>query len=353
MRRGLTEGSGVPTEPGADRAAPERVPSSLHAHEPQPGDVISGKYQLGEIIGGGGMGSVWMAYNIPLGIDVAIKLLPPRHFTHRAADRLAREARAAARLSHPSIVRVLDFGRTRENVPYVAMELLDGVSLAQVLDRSSAVDPIVTVQTLLPVIDALRAAHAAGVVHRDLKPANIMLTTDHLGFTVPKVLDFGIAKVKEIDTSYTPIGTLLGSAEYMSPEQVQAASSVDERTDVWGATAVLYETMSGRTPFERQHYHEVIRAILSEEPTPTVALDVGDDALWTILARGLAKDREARWPDMHAFGEALARWLIDHGEEVDSTGGSLAARWLRPAPQRLSFPVESRRRTDSEDDTYY
>jgi serine/threonine-protein kinase len=250
-------------------------------------------------------------------------------------------------------VRVLDFGRTEATVPYVVMELLDGTSLADTIDRGSGVEPILAVQTLLPVIDALRAAHASGVVHRDLKPANIMLTVDHVGATVPKVLDFGIAKLKEVDSGYTPIGTLLGSPEYMSPEQVQAASGVDERTDVWSISAVLYEMMSERAPFEREHYHEVIRAILTEQPIATTELGVGDEALWTILARGLEKDRSQRWSSMHELGTALARWLLERGEQVDSCGNSLAARWIEPIappPPSVVVPTPRRRAVTEEED---
>src|SRR5262249_9662448 len=158
-------------------------------------DVIDDKYKLTRIIGRGGMGAVWAAHNIPLDIDVAIKLIRRDRTAPGAADRLLTEARAAARLMHPAIVRVFDFGETSQGDPFIVRELLRGESLSAILRRKKRLSPTVAVQTLLPVAAALASAHGKGIVHRDLKPDNIIVITDENGALVPKIVDFGIAKL--------------------------------------------------------------------------------------------------------------------------------------------------------------
>src|SRR5262249_7007231 len=162
-----------------------------------PGDVIVEKYELLRVLGEGGMGAVWLAKNLTLEVEVALKLIRREVATLEASERLLQEARAAARLGHPSIVRVFDFGVTELDDPFIVMELLRGESLATFIDRRGRIPATESVQLLLPVASALCAAHAKGIVHRDLKPDNIILTTDDSGATIPKVVDFGIAKLRK------------------------------------------------------------------------------------------------------------------------------------------------------------
>src|SRR6185369_7400485 len=144
-------------------------------------------------------GAVWQAHNIPLDIEIAIKLIRRDRTAPEAATRLLQEARAAARLKHPSIVRVSDFGETDAGDPFIAMELLHGEPLSAILRRKGRLSPAVAVQTMLPVASALVSAHSKGIVHRDLKPDNIIVVTDEGGALVPKIVDFGIAKLLSPD----------------------------------------------------------------------------------------------------------------------------------------------------------
>src|SRR6187455_1321689 len=193
----------------------------------QPGDLIHDKYQLVRPLGQGGMGTVWVAQNTVLQVSVAVKLiaLGDQHDADETAERLLREARAAARLDHPAIVRVFDFGRTDHGDPFIVMELLHGESLADILARDSRMPGVQAVRAMLPIADALASAHDKGVVHRDVKPENVILSTTEDGRTQPKLLDFGIASLQEKSTRITQEkrltreGSVVGTPAYMSPEQ--------------------------------------------------------------------------------------------------------------------------------------
>ncbi|MFO0761068.1 MAG: serine/threonine-protein kinase [Byssovorax sp.] len=241
-----------PTSPGREGAGPPPIdPVDPQAGAPpghlyMQGDVIAGKYRLTRVIGRGGMGSVWLAHNIPLDIDVAIKLIRRDRTAPEAPGRLLQEARAAARLHHPSIVRVFDFGESEQGDPFIVMELLHGEPLSAILRRKRRLSAPVAVQTLLPVAGALASAHGKGIVHRDLKPDTILLSADEAGAIVPKVVDFGIAKLlsKDPDRQFTMAGEVLGSPDYMSPEQARGSEGVGADRHL-GALGVLYEVIAG------------------------------------------------------------------------------------------------------------
>jgi serine/threonine-protein kinase len=300
-----------------------------------PGDVIDGKYRLTRIIGRGGMGAVWLAHNLPLDMAVAVKLIRRDRTAPEAAGRLLQEARAAARLKHPSIVRVFDFGESEQGDPFIVMELLNGESFAAILRRKKRLSPAIAVQTLLPVASALASAHGKGIVHRDLKPDNVLLITDESGALVPKVVDFGIAKLlsNDPDRPFTLAGEVLGSPDYMSPEQARGADNVGEATDVWAFSVVLYEAVAGRRPFDGPNYNSLIAAILTNDPPPIPGL--GDSALWAILERGLTKNIKLRWASMRDLGAALAQWAVDQGIEEDVCGNRIAKQWLSGAMRRI------------------
>ncbi|MDI3291521.1 serine/threonine-protein kinase [Polyangium sp. 15x6] len=302
-----------------------------------PGDLIGGKYQLQRVLGQGGMGAVWVARNLSLDADIALKLIRRDRATEEAAARLLTEARAAAKLGHPGIVRVFDFGQTEVGDPYLVMELLTGESLSGILARKKRLDPGVALQTLLPVAAALAAAHLKGIVHRDLKPDNVMLTTDESGKIVPKLLDFGIARVlrDDVERHVTIAGEVLGSPDYMSPEQARGEANIDHRTDVWTYSVLLYETITGRRPFDAPNYNALIAAIVANTPMPTHAYGTGDAALWAIIERGLAKERGTRWQSLRDMGVALAGWALERGIQQDISGLSLQSEWLAPKMRRL------------------
>ena len=186
-------------------------------------------------------------------------------------------------------------------------------------------------RVLLPVAGALAEAHECGVVHRDLKPENVVLAQGDV--LVPKVIDFGIAKLigPEPTARFTRTGAVLGSPDYMSPEQARGRPDVDERTDVWSFCVVLYEAITGRRPFEGDNYHALLYAIVEHVPAPTTDFAAGDAELWAILERGLSKSPKDRWATMRSLGQALAAWVAAQGVDTDVTGMSLSAVWLHDA----------------------
>jgi serine/threonine protein kinase len=302
------------------------------------GDVIAGKYRLTRIIGRGGMGAVWQAHNIPLDIDVAIKVIRRDRTAPEAAERLLTEARAAARLMHPAIVRVFDFGESEQGDPFIVMEMLRGESLSGILRRKRRLTPQVAVQALLPVASALVSAHGKGIVHRDLKPDNIIVVHGEDGALVPKIVDFGIAKLLSAaapSRQVTMAGEVLGSPDYMSPEQAKGAENVGEATDIWAFSVLLYELVTGKRPFDGPNYNSLIAAILTIDPLPITAHGVGDAALAGIIEHGLAKEIGARWPRMRDYGAALAAWAVANGIEDDMSGTPVARQWLGGAARRL------------------
>jgi serine/threonine-protein kinase len=285
------------------------------------------------------MGAVWRARNVPLDLPVAVKLLHPAARCDDATARLFTEARLEARLNHPSIVRVFDYGETEHGVPYIVMELLEGPTLADLSDTHGALPASVAVGLLLPIVHGICAVHRADVVHRDLKPENIVIVQSGAALR-PKLLDFGIAKQRgEFYSRLTVDGSLLGSPAYMSPEQARGCDDVDARADVWALCVVLYELIAGCNPFEADNPYAALRAVIERDP-PVLKMP-GCITLWPILRRGLAKDRRARIASASELGEALARWLIAQGETEDACGESLARTWaLRGHTDRGFVPGE-------------
>lgn len=301
--------------------------------------VIDGKYRLDKILGEGGMGSVWQAHNLQLDVPVAIKLLRAGPDTASLSERMKLEARSAARLVHPAIVRVFDIDTAENGDPYIVMELLNGESLADLLDRGR-LSTIHAVQTLLPICEALVLAHGKGIVHRDLKPQNVFMSeeTERLQ---PKLLDFGIAKLVNATSpagNITDTGVLLGSPDYMSPEQARGQSDLDHRTDIWSFSVMLYEAITGITPFQGDNYNALMRAIIDDPPLPIPREVVVGYGLQEIILRGLSKDREGRPSSMQALGRELAHWLQSQGVHEDVTGGTLEVKWTGRGHQR-SVPV--------------
>ena len=325
-------------------SSPSRRPSEPPVPNPYlPGEVIGDRYRLVRELGRGGMGVVWTAHSLVLGVDVALKMIRASVAGPSVASRMAREAHAAARMGHPALVRVFDFGWTSRGDPYLVMELVQGETLFTLLEREQRIDAIRAVQMILPIADGLRVAHDKQIVHRDIKPDNIFLATDALGRTQPKLINFGIAKVEANadDGKLTQIGVVLGSPEYMSPEQAVGADDVNEQTDVWSLSVVLYELVTGTVPFSKTNYNALMQAIIHEEPTPMPEHAAGDTSLWQVVERGLAKERSQRWANMTELGEALALWLYEHGIKEDLSGNSIRAVWLDGALSGVRADLQS------------
>ena len=276
-----------------------------------------GPYEIVAPIGAGGMGEVYCARDTRLGRDVAIKVLPGEF----AADperlrRFEQEARAVAALSHPNVLAVYDVG-THEGIPYLVTELLEGESLRDRL-RAGALTVRKAVETAVQIAQGLAAAHEKGIIHRDLKPGNVFITRDgHV-----KILDFGIAKLapprapEERARATTVMeatneGTVLGTVGYMSPEQVRG-QSVDHRTDIFSFGCVLYEMLSGRSPFRRDTAAETMTAILHDEP-PGLAGTVRNiaPAIEGIVTRCLEKRPEDRFQSARDLAHDLSATMPD------------------------------------------
>jgi serine/threonine-protein kinase len=305
-----------------------------------PGVIVEQKYELIRLLGEGGMGSVWVARNLTLNCHVALKLMRAdfAQAVPGAGERMLTEARAASTINHPAIVQIFDFGRTRDGDPFISMELLDGESLSAVLKRREKLPAIKAVQVLLPIADALVAAHSRGVVHRDLKPDNVLLARLADGRVQPKILDFGIAKLDvPAMPKLTLDGTVLGSPAYMSPEQARGQSDIDLRVDVWAFSVMLYELLTGCTPFAGDSYNALLYAIMGQEPLTLMEHGVDEPELWAILCRGMDKNRDTRFPTMRALGRALAEWLLDHRVKVDITQAPLKT-WLETSQRPAAMP---------------
>jgi serine/threonine-protein kinase len=310
------------------------LPDVPPPHTFQRGERVAEKYRLLRRIGAGAMGTVWLAHNEFLDVDVAVKLMRidnPRSDPDVLYQRLLQEARAAARLEHPAIVRVFDFGRTDDGTPFITMELLKGESLGDLLGREKRFEVTRAVQMVLPIADALATAHGRGIVHRDIKPENIFIAHDEYGRLQPKIVDFGVARFAEGGRTLTRSGALMGTPDYMAPEQARGEPDIDHRADLWALCVVLYEMMTGARPFgvEGANYLAVLRAIVHEPARPILDYQVGDPGLWLILERGLRKKPQERWDTMRVLGEALALWLYELGIREDAYGASLKTTWLQ------------------------
>ncbi len=299
-------------------------------HRYSPGDLIVGKYKLNRILGEGGMGEVWEARNLGLDLLVAIKLIRSDVREDSAGARLVQEARAAAQLGHPAIVRVFDVGETRFSDPFIVMELLRGDNLGDVLAAEGRLSAVAATQILLPIADALATAHLKGIVHRDIKPENIYLAEDEAGVLQPKLVDFGVAKLEntELDSKLTTRGTIVGSPGYLAPEQARGLDNADYRVDIWAFAVVLYELVTGVPPFSGGNYNALLRSIVEDNPKPITEQAAGDAELWSMVERGLRKAPEERWPSMLEFGRALAHWAFAQGVDEDVCGTGLEAKWL-------------------------
>lgn len=333
--KGEIPGGGADDASGVSADASERY---------APGAVIDDKYVLVEKRGEGGMGTVWVAHNSVLDVRCAIKImeLDGGSASRAAAQRVLDEARAAARLGHASIIRVLDYGETEHGDPFIAMELLEGEDLAQLLDRQARLRPSEAVQMLLPIAHALASAHSKGIVHRDVKPENIFLARDEVSTTLPKLLDFGVVRIVNNPRKLTMDGAVVGTPDYMSPEQARGKPTSGQ-TDLWSYCVVLYEVMVGRRPFEGDNYNALMRSIIEDPPKSLEELGIADAHLSQIVGRGLQKDATQRWSSMRELGEELALWLTDEGLTDDITGASLRRTWLAETEsQRLELPPEVR-----------
>ncbi|MBO9532434.1 MAG: Stk1 family PASTA domain-containing Ser/Thr kinase [Solirubrobacteraceae bacterium] len=265
-----------------------------------PGSVIAGRYQVEAQIGQGGMASVYRAEDIQLGRKVAVKVLHAQFAEDQEfVERFRREAKAAAQLQHPGIVSVYDTG-SWNGTWYIAMELLEGPSLKERLVSEGRIPPAQAIAITEQILRAVRAAHRDGIIHRDIKPHNVLLDEEGR----PKVTDFGIARRGASDMTAT--GSILGTAHYIAPEQAQG-EVITPRTDLYSVGVVLYEMLTGRTPFEGDSAVSIALAHVNNEPrSPRSLVPEVSPALDAVVLRALAKRPSDRFADADAFLAALA-----------------------------------------------
>ncbi|MCD6360533.1 MAG: serine/threonine protein kinase, partial [Armatimonadetes bacterium] len=277
-----------------------------------------GRYHILERLGEGGMATVYKAFDTRLEASVAIKVirmdeLPPK-VLDRALKRFAREAKALARLTHPNIVRVIDAGE-HEGAPYLVMPYLPGGSLKQVLRERGRLPWQEGLQLLIPIARALGYAHRQGMIHRDVKPSNILITED----AEPVLTDFGIAKILEDEATMdlTGTGMLVGTPEYMAPEQV-SGSTVDARADIYALGVVLYEMVTGRKPYQADTPMAVmVKQARDPLPRPREFAPGLPEGVERILLKMLAKDPEERYQTMEELAAALERErVLDQVREI-------------------------------------
>ena len=279
---------------------------------PSEGQLVARRYELVAVIGEGGMARVWSAHDLTLARPVAVKFLFLREDRDRRTllDRFLREARIAASVRHPSVVDILDFGTTEDGRPFMVMELLEGTSLEQRLTRPPALTLEELVSVTAAILDGLSAVHRAGIVHRDLKPDNVFLLEQ--GDEVrPKLLDFGVSRSSDPSSGRrsaltTGAGHLVGTPEYMSPEQARGLADVDHRTDLYSVGVVLYEALTGRLPYESEAVGDLIIQIAAGGAPSVDELrpEVGS-AISAVIARAMSSRREDRYQSAREMRDAL------------------------------------------------
>lgn len=276
-----------------------------------PGETLAGKYRVERILGRGGMGIVVAARHLELDERVAIKFLL-RKDDPAAVERFIREARAAAKVKSEHVCRVYDVSRLETGEPYLVMEYLDGVDLADRLRVEGRVAIANVARWMIEICAALAEAHALGIVHRDIKPANVFLAKRSDETSTVKVLDFGISKLPTAEGAMTSTAAVIGTPLYMSPEQIASARDVDARTDIWSLGVIMYELVSGKPPFAGDSLIQLSVKIREAELPP---LESGDARFDEVVAKCLKKDPAARWSTVGELAAELAP--IAGGASVD------------------------------------
>ena len=315
-----------------------------------------GRYQIQGVLGKGAMGLVYDGLDPRLARRVAIKTILTSALDDATAKhyamRFKREVRAVARLNHPNIVQVYDYG-TQDELAYIVMEYIDGKELKDSFDAGERFPLKAVLRMMVELLDALELAHEAGIVHRDVKPANVMI--DAAGRV--KLTDFGVARITDPDADLgeaTRAGTLIGTPSYMSPEQIQG-QPIDRRSDLFSAGILFYQLLTGKKPFEGAQW-ALAKKIVQDDPVwPSALVEVGPE-IDRVVARALAKDPAHRYPTARAFANALRRIAQgkppeDPEETVPLPSESLGPR--KGSEAELEFWNEVKDSDDPEDVRLY
>ncbi|MFT3694819.1 MAG: protein kinase [Kofleriaceae bacterium] len=290
------------------------------------GDVVEGRYRIIRTLGEGGMGTVFLAEHTLIKRRVAIKILHPELATDaNVIERFMNEARAAGTLGHPNIVESTDMGFTANHVPYIVFEFLEGSLLTDEIYRVGGLPVRRAVRIATQIASAVHAAHNAGVIHRDLKSDNVFLTDKDDAMDHVKVLDFGISRFLMIEDKQKAM--VMGTPEFMAPEQITDPESVDRRADVYALGVILYEMLTARRPFASEDDpRQLMHRIVNEEPPPLMRPEVPHALAETILGKMLAKHPDDRFQTMSDVEAALESFVT----RSDGT----------PMPMRRSQPIQ-------------
>jgi eukaryotic-like serine/threonine-protein kinase len=304
------------------------------------GDIIGSRYRLDRKIGEGGTGRIWLAQDERLDRRVAIKFL----FAHTAAQqarlakRVSLEAKIAASIQHPNVIQIFDFGTHEGTIPYIVMEALSGHTLGEAFDATESFSLDTLLQIMSEVLRGLAAVHDAGIVHRDLKPENIFLIKESRGKLSPKLLDFGISRSLEPDMRPSAVttteGMILGTPQYMSPEQAKGDTHIDKRTDIYSIGTVMFEAIAGIVPFPADNTAELLISVIQRKPPPLFELapQVGP-ALCAVVDKALAKDRNARYAHAAEMLDALVAAALEVPAELDRKAALFPPNEIRTRSQ--------------------
>src|SRR5438105_13484356 len=312
-----------------------------------------GRYNIERTLGKGAMGVVYEGLDPRLGRRVAIKTILKSHLDEDTAKdysmRFVREAQAVARLNHPNIVQVYDFGEEGD-IAYLVMEFIKGKELKTFFDANERFDLKEAVRIMAELCDALDFAHNAGIIHRDIKPANVMLDAQ----ARTKLTDFGVARVQDSDKTSverTQAGTMVGTPAYMSPEQI-TGGNIDKRTDVFSAGIILYQFLTGEKPFTGSGAWTIAKKIIQEEPPLPSSLNNAITPVFdAVVNKALAKNPDQRYQSARDLAVALRRALEGKAEEDDSdktVAGAMTgefAAMVKPAPAVAKAPAQDSSRT--------
>jgi hypothetical protein len=313
------------------------------------GSVVDERYYLLELVGQGGMGDVYLGEHLRTQRRCAVKLVSRQLARDpEAIGRFIREATNAGRINHPNVATIYDFGETEDGLLYIAMEYVDGEPLSRLLERDGALTPARAVEIARQVTEGVGAAHEMGIVHRDLKPGNIMIAHDRKGGDLVKVVDFGIARATEEEQRLTRTGLVVGTPEYMSPEQL-IGDPVNARSDIYSLGCILYEMVTGDHAFGGTTARIITRRMTEPPPRPRDKNPAIPKALDELIVTAMGRNPQERFRSMEAMREALlaaptglvttgprrlAAWLglgggtsaeadePDHGSDPAGSGGS-------------------------------
>lgn len=292
--------------------------------DPLIGKILKDAYQIKSVLADGGMGMVYIAEQLSLGRNVVLKILRPNLVDNDFAELFLREARVNSQLNHPNVVSVFDFGKTEDNIVFLAMEYLDGQTIGDIVKAHGGLSLAKCLWVMEQICSSVHAAHKMHIVHRDIKPNNVMVSAVSGDTMVAKILDFGISKpLEERDLKHTRMGTVMGTPGYIAPEQISGDQDIDIRADIYALGALLYFMITGQAPYEGSSGEVVMHKQLSSLPAPLDKSPLKDpDAtlLQPVIEKAMQLEREQRYQDVNSFWTDITDYAkgknADNAQEI-------------------------------------